>query len=362
MEKLRGLLERPLIIGVIGFALGLIIGLPILGWGLFPVQWTDASVQHLRRDLQEDYLRMTIENFGKNKNEQLALQRWNELGDIAPEVLAEVRLDPSLKPEVVAKFSSLVLGKPVEEVEPDEAEKTTEEEKTAEAVKSTETVKPVATLFPPLVEQPKRGINPLMILGILCLGTLLVGATLFFVLTVRKPGRGRSVFGDARYAPEKSRQVPMTADDSGEQDQPVAQFMTTYTLGDDLYDDSFSIDSQSGEFLGECGVGISETIGVGDPKKVTAFEVWLFDKNDIQTVTKVLMSDYAFNDPGISQRLRSKGEPLVLEPGMQLLLETATLQLEVRVIDMNYGQSALPPASFVDRLTLELTVWPKAGG
>jgi hypothetical protein len=44
---------------------------------------------------------------------------------------------------------------------------------------------------------------------------------------------------------------------------------------------------------GECGVGISETIGVGDPKKVTAFEVWLFDKNDIQTVTKVLMSAHA---------------------------------------------------------------------
>ena len=48
--------------------------------------------------------------------------------------------------------------------------------------------------------------------------------------------------------------------------------MTTYMIGDDLYDDSFSIDSPSGEFLGECGVGISDTIGVGDPKKVTALK------------------------------------------------------------------------------------------
>jgi hypothetical protein len=144
------------------------------------------------------------------------------------------------------------------------------------------------------------------------------------------------------------------------QEPPVAQFMTTYMAGDDLYDDSFSIDSPSGEFLGECGVGISETIGVGDPKKVTAFEVWLFDKNDIQTVTKVLMSEHAFNDATIHQKLESKGEPVLTEPGKRILLETATLQLEARVVDMNYGQGALPPCSFFDRLTLELAVWPKS--
>jgi hypothetical protein len=107
-------------------------------------------------------------------------------------------------------------------------------------------------------------------------------------------------------------------------------------------------------------VGISETIGVGDPKKVTAFEVWLFDKNDIQTVTKVLMSAHAFNDPAISQRLASKGEPVLAEPGKRIVLETATLQLEARVVNMNYGQGALPPNSFFDQMTLELAVWPKA--
>jgi hypothetical protein len=48
---------------------------------------------------------------------------------------------------------------------------------------------------------------------------------------------------------------------------PVSQYMSTYILGDDLYDDSFSIETPSGEFLGECGSGISETIGVGDPRK-----------------------------------------------------------------------------------------------
>jgi hypothetical protein len=106
-------------------------------------------------------------------------------------------------------------------------------------------------------------------------------------------------------------------------------------------------------------VGISEPIGVGDPKKVTAFEVWLFDKNDIQTVTKVLMSSHAMNDASILQRLTSKGEPMLVEAGQQILLETATLQLEAKVIELVYGQGALPANSFFERLTLEIAVWPK---
>jgi hypothetical protein len=135
--------------------------------------------------------------------------------------------------------------------------------------------------------------------------------------------------------------------------------MTTYNLGNDLYDDSFSIDSQSGEFLGECGVGISETVGVGEPKRVTAFEVWLFDKNDIQTVTQVLMSDHAFLDDETKQRLEAKGEPVLAEPGREMFLETATLRLVARVVDMTYGAGAAPDESFFDRITLELVVWSK---
>jgi hypothetical protein len=131
-------------------------------------------------------------------------------------------------------------------------------------------------------------------------------------------------------------------------------------LGDDLFDDSFSIDSPAGEFLGECGIGIAETIGVGEPKRVGSFEVWLFDKNDIQTVTKVLMSAHVYDDEATRQRLAAKGEPVLAEPGSQIALETATLQLAARVVDMSYGEGALPAESFFERLTLELAVWPKA--
>jgi hypothetical protein len=163
----------------------------------------------------------------------------------------------------------------------------------------------------------------------------------------------------AMRAQEYTRQAQQTDYEAMGEDTPIAQWMTTYLIGDDLFDDSFSIDSPGGEFLGECGLGIADTIGVGEPKRVSAFEVWLFDKNDIQTVTKVLMSAHTFLDQSARQRLAAKGEPVLAEPGTESVLETQTLRLVARVVDMGYGEGALPEQSYFDRLILELAVWPK---
>jgi hypothetical protein len=142
---------------------------------------------------------------------------------------------------------------------------------------------------------------------------------------------------------------------------PMHQFVTTYVLGDNLFDDSFSIESAAGEFLGECGVGISEAIGVGEPKRVTAFEVWLFDQNDIKTVTKVLMSGHAFYDDVIRSELEKKGEPVLADPGVEFVLTTNNLRVIGRVMDMGYGEGPLPEESFFERLSVELSVWPNDG-
>jgi hypothetical protein len=336
MDRIREQVRRPLVAAALGFVLGLIIGLPILGWGLWPVQYIDASAEHLRQDLQHDWLRMTIDSYSRNQNTELAMQRWEELGPDRMDVLAGVIADPTVDPESAAIFANLVQAQP--------------QQPPAQATPVVPGEAPAA---------PAAEGNPLTWLVFLCLLLLIVGGLLFYMLVLRKRPGGIN-FPIGRQKQETRQPVQRTNFVSEGQEAPVAQFMTTYVLGDDLYDDSFSIDSPTGEFLGECGVGISDTIGVGDPKKVTAFEVWLFDKNDIQTITKVLMSQHAYNDPSISQRLMSKGEPVVIEAGQHILLETATLQLEARVIDMNYGQGALPNGSYFERLTLELAIWQKS--
>jgi hypothetical protein len=40
-------------------------------------------------------------------------------------------------------------------------------------------------------------------------------------------------------------------------------------------------------------------------------------------------------------------------------METATLQLEARIVDMVYARDALPENSHFSRLTLEISVWNK---
>jgi hypothetical protein len=76
-------------------------------------------------------------------------------------------------------------------------------------------------------------------------------------------------------------------------------------------------------------------------------------------VTKVLMSAHAFNDPTIRQKLEAKGEPFEAISGGQTVLETATLKLVARVVDMSYGSGALPENSYFDSMVLELAIWQK---
>src|SRR5262249_42016818 len=130
------------------------------------------------------------------------------------------------------------------------------------------------------------------------------------------------------------------------------------------YDDSFSIEdaSKDDEFLGECGAVISETIGTGEPEKVTAIEVWLFDKEDfVRTLTSVFISEHAYNDPAIRSKLEVKGELVVAKPGAVIKLETNTLRLQARIVDMAYGSGPLPPNSYFEKMTMELQVWRRSG-
>jgi len=331
MDAIREQFNKPVVVAAVGFVAGLVIGLVVLGWGLWPVQWEDAAPSHLHPGFQEDYLRMAIDSYSLRPDSLLAKQRFDDLGEGAPQLLATIKANPAPQDSnAVNAFSTAVQAAPAE---------------------------PAETAAVP-EEEAEGGPQWIKILGVMCLITLILGGGVagYFWYQNRRaaisemPGMETS---------EAASEAEWTDYSQLGEETPMAQFMASYKIGDDLFDDSFSIDSPSGEFLGECGVGISETIGVGDPKKVTAFEVWLFDKNDIQTVTKVLMSAHAFEDVTIRQRLEAKGEPVLAETGSQAILETATLRLAARIVDMSYGEGALPENSFIDSVILELAVWQK---
>ena len=313
---------------ILGVVLGLLLGL-IVGWGLWPVKWTDGTPEVLRADLQDDYLRMAIDSYNRTGDINSAVRRWDDLGTAAGATLARVQANPGgVDPNGVLQY--------------------------ANAIQSVKGPLP-ATSAPAAPSPMSSAVIYASILVVLALFG--VGAFYVFRLLRKSTGPVTPVMQGA----EISRQVEKTDFQSLGLAPPITQTMTTYVLGDDLYDESFSIDTGGGEFLGEYGVGVSETIGVGEPKKVAALEIWLFDKNDIKTATKVLMSEHAYNDTNIRARLEPKGELVVVKPQEQVLLETATLQLLATVVDMEYGTGAMPQRSYFERITLELAVWPRSG-
>ena len=323
LDNLKKPLYLGIVVGILGFALGL-----LWGWVIQPVEWINASPSHLHPGYQEDFLRMAIEQYGINGDTQLAFERWGSLDESAQTTLNSILESPdTLDLTLINQFSTLMASNT-----------------------GTTSTQP---------ESNETGGSYLGQIGLIFLAILLIFGVVYAVFKFLKP-KDRKAVTPAQQAGEFSKQVEMTDYSSMGEGTPMAQYVTTYVIGDDLFDDSFSIDSATGEFLGECGVGISETIGVGDPKKVSAFEVWMFDKNDIQTVTKVLMSEHTFNDPTAFQRLQSKGEPIVVSNGQKITLETATLQMIATVADIEYAQGALPENSFFDRITLELAIWQKS--
>lgn len=343
MDFLRSQLESPKIAAAVGFVAGLILGWFVIGWGVWPVEWTDAGPADLQQDWKLEYLRMAVESYALYPDPQRAKQRWDSLGPDADQLLAQLEQDSSILPNTIANFRQAVGG-------------------AAAVAGETQPQQPGAGGEQPAPageESQGGGLSPRLILVLLCLVIVGLGAAIAaYLFLFRKRGTGE--LSPAAQAQEITRATEPTDFVSRGEEPPMAQFMTTYMIGDDLFDDSFSIDSPSGEFLGECGVGISESIGVGEPKKVAAFEVWLFDKNDIQTVTKVLMSQHAYQDVALRERLAAKGEPFYAEPGAEMYLETSDLRLVARVVDMVYGSGEAPaPNSYFERLTLELAVWKK---
>jgi len=325
--------QRRTLVALIGGAiLGLLLGLAI-GWWWWPTELTNATPGNLRSDFQSAYVLWVAEHYAVNGDLEwakgkLGVEYWEE-GQLA-DVLEQLAQERSGQEATRLRALARVL------------------EETASA-------EPAAG----------GGIN-LGSVGKVCGVGLLVAALIVGIIFLFARLRGSQAKPGIA---ERVRGVTMVEDlppaepvSWGTAGPPLAQFVTTYSIGDEHYDPSFSIETENGEFVGECGVGISETIGVGEPGKVTALEAWLFDKNDIRTVTKVLMSDYAFHDEALRTKLAPKGEPVLVEEGKDIVLETRGLRMRVRIVEAKYGMGELPSNSFFERLTVDLAAWVKSEG
>jgi len=326
MNEIMAKIGRETLIGlVIGLVVGLIIGLPILGWWVFPVEWYDADPFDLRQQHQEAYVSMLADSYTLNTNVALARLRvevWDpkDLGQVIGQLKAKT--SDGAQVQRLDKLAA-ALGVRAEVVPPEPAAQPTT----------------ASTLLRRLA--PILGI---VLAAVLVIAGVMVGSSLLRERRQEEPAKlGRR--------PPPARQAAKP-EDIGE---PLGHFIASYTLGQDSYDQSFSIESPTSQILGECGMSILELISAGPPAHVTAFDVWLFDKPDVRTVTKVLMSKHAYDDDALRAKLASKGEAVLVEPGEAIVLETASLRVDAEISEMEYGNGAAPPQSYFTKLTLSLT-------
>jgi hypothetical protein len=336
--------ERPLESGlVLGLVVGILFGWFALGWGIWPVNFIDANPVLLRDDFKQDYANMTASLYSYTLDKDTAKERMREWPD------AEIYIC-----ELANKASNNI-----------------EEQNLLNLITA---IAPGHICTKGAIEssQAKDSENNLlsqiaMLCGVAILALGLVAGVFFFLsrqqkTAIQTPDLDIEETIKPPSQPSAAATTTVAPAAVPSRTIPLAQFPTEFNIGHDTYDDSFSIETATGEFLGECGVGISEIIGADEPKKVTAFEVWLFDKNDIRTVTKVIMSDHAYHDDALRAKLAPKGEAVLALPEETIVLETASLIINARIIEMEYGTDEATSNSFFDRLVVELAAWAKEPG
>lgn len=354
MESVNGQVQkRPLLALGLALIVGFFIGLVIFGWWLTPVRYVNGGPQDLSdRDLKI-YVGALADAFTADGNAdrvRYALCWWDADPAAATQaVTGKLQGFVQTDPGNAARYNTVLSV-------------LTQEDCSAFRAR----VEGQAGTGTPAEEGGGLLSGGLMrVLGFLLVLLVLLGG-LFWALS-----RRRQQSDSAETTPPPSGQPPAgapTATDPPlqriESDDPetelLGSFQTTYQRGDDTYDKSYIIETGGGDFLGECGISISEASSSDGIRNVTAFEIWLFDKNDTHTVTKVLMSQGAFGDDGYRAKLATKGDLVLAEPGRTIPLETESLIINADVADLVYLLDTPQPDMVFERLTIDLSAWVKS--
>ncbi|UCG23301.1 MAG: hypothetical protein JSW55_14250 [Chloroflexota bacterium] len=331
---MEGNTGRYILVGIVAFLVGWAIGLFLFGWVIWPVEYTGAKPQDISESDRQTYIIAMADLFAFQGNQDRMQQTFSDWPN-ADQEICELANETADSDEAL-RLNALAL--------------------TLNGTGCTD----VATSGEE--EEAGGGRGNLGYIALIC-GLLAILAVVVAAILIIWQRRGTDAPGEPPddYGMAEAETASVETAAVEQQVTPLARFQTTFTRGNDTFDESFSIENADGDFLGECGVGLSETLGADVPKNVTAFEVWLFDKNDIRTVTKVIMSDHAFFDEAIKAKLAPKGEPVLARPNETIALETATLIVNASITELEYGAGALPPQSFFERFTVELSAWNKEG-
>lgn len=361
--NITGMRNQPWLIPAVALIGGLLIGWFVLGY-LFPTfSFVNADPWDLRATAKEQWISMTADSYSLNGDKTLAKDRMRGIETDAGVTLTKLigertQQGRPLEAQRLMNFAN-AMGYPVGAAPATGGQPpagATPATKTTAGGSAADTLGSLLPLFAVIALLLAAALLAFFLLrrpnGLALAGRGAGGVTRPAPLPTTQPTGSAPVATAPRSAPAAAAPAPAAATGA----KPIfGTFAATYKFGDDNYDTSFSLETPRGDFLGETGMGVSEVIGEGKPDKVTAFDLWLFDKGDVRTVTKILMSDYAYNDQALRTKLATKGELVMAEKGKRILLETATMRVEAEIADLVYASTpGLAPNSHFQKLIVEM--------
>lgn len=345
------------------FAVGLLIGWFGIGWGLWPVQWENTDPVDLRQQAREEYLVLVATDYALTRDATTAFQRlasWPSLAALDRDVrqLADFYIAQG-QAELAQRLLQLADGLPLPTGE-----------LPAQEPQGTD----LARVF--------RGIIvAAVVIGLVAVAILLLrqrrpalatsGASIRSRVRRGFSSKGRE--GRVRFEEDDdsledaeprqaARERPHTAASTSALEKMEAIVPRLFRRGESKpkatwelearytgqgmeYDQTFTLDDANGAYFGECGVGAASHHG-SDPRQVNGLEVWLFDKSDIHTVAKVLVTEWAYQDEALMEELAARGEPVLAQQGATFALDGHTLHATVTVEDVQYLRGASLNSAF----------------
>jgi len=161
------------------------------------------------------------------------------------------------------------------------------------------------------------------------------------------------------YAPAPASSRPAGASAATVSEKLIGTFQAVYDHGNEQFEESFELSTSEG-FLGDCGVTVAERLNVASPAPVVALIVWVFDREDLNSANKVLLSPLAFYG---NKAVRDK---LAKQYGQQALVEvkegtfeikTSSLRTEVEVRNLQFADLENIPGGYFRHVELTFRVY-----
>ncbi len=387
----------PLMIGVV---LGLAVGL-LIGWVIWPVQYVgQAYTYDLNAAEKAQYVAAVADSYALTGQINVVRQRLNtwtpeeKIGALAQlfaddqaagkmaeaakvaEMAGQLRQLEGWTSAVVSQVTDQIAAQYTHDGKLDRAQYVRVFQAGLGAAPGAvpAAATPAATAVPaasPQAQLPLVGDLDLVlrVCGVL-LVILLVAAVIALIILRRRAAAAKPT------AAEKA-----AAEWTGVGPAPLKHWESTYKIGMDNFDQSEGIEPPDADqpapagkerekYLGEVGIDIAQ-MGVLDsketPRRVMAFEVFLFDKGhgtlETTTVTKVLMSDFAYQNEIVRKKLSRRSETETFEailaaPGATFTLETGFLVAQGRIAEIEYGEGT-PPLSYFNKLVVAFDVFQR---